>query len=308
MKTLVQNAGVDKGSVEINVSESDSSSSSDSDHKKKFVDNEKIFKKLKNDPTARTNLASIHAARSHKYGYIQFGPKNWYKESLNVSQKFASQVDRRKFRQGLKCNVDFLNQLNMHDLMKELLNGEQELNELPKAVQIKLTDIFECLEKVPMIGILKLINKAKAEKICESLEKIVALAHVSQSMGDYFARDDALDPALSTVCQALRSDIDIEYVLKKSGGTFQSLAASFHHLKSPSDKDVVGSTNTQRSLRSRTSNFSLIRRPLRGYCWYFQKHGRCSKQGCNFLHKCARCGKKTHGDNNCRSRQDRGGE
>ena len=185
-----------------------------------------------------------------------------------------------------------------------MLDGDQELNELPKALQKKLDDIFECLSKVPIIRILKLINSAKAEKICTSLEKIVALAHVSQSMGDYFARDDALDPALNTVCQALRGDIDIEYILRRSEGTFQSLA---HHLKSHSDWDLVGSTHTPRSQRSRASNFSLTRRPLRGYCWYFQKHGRCSKQGCKFFHKCARCGRKTHGEDTCRSRRDVGG-
>ena len=198
-------------------------SNSDSNRKKEILSNEKIFKKLLNNPTARTNLASIHAARSHKYGHVQFGPKKWYKEATNVSKKLSRQEDRRKFRQGLKSNIDFLNQLNLHDLMKGLLDGEQQIDDLPKAVQKKLTNSFECLNKVPIMDILKLIDDDKAKKLFLSIEKIVALAHVSQSMGNYFARDDALDPALSTVCQALREDTDFEFILKKCGGGLSRL-------------------------------------------------------------------------------------
>ena len=200
------------------------------------------------------------------------------------------------------CNL-ILNQLNVHDLMKNLLDGEQNLDDLPKAVKSQLSDIFECLKKIPMLDILKLIDKTKAEKIFSALDKIVALAHVSQSMGNYFARDDALDPALSTVCQALRGDVDIEFILQKSGGTFQSLAAAFQHLKAPNDKDLEGSTNAPWANRFPSSNFTLRHRPLRGCCWFFQSNGRCSRQGCRFSHKCARCGKKSHGEKTCRSRK-----
>ena len=307
LRALVQNAGVDKGSGEIFPSDSDGSSdssSSDSNRNKEILSNEKIFKKLLNNPAARSNLSSIHAARAHKYGLVQFGPKNWYKESVNISKKLTAQEDRRKFRQGLKCDVDFLNHLNLHDLMKSLLDGEQKIDELPKTVKEKLVDRFECLNKVPIIDTLKLINADKAKKLVSSVEKIVALTHVSQSMGSYFARDDALDPALSTVCQALRGNTDFEFILKKRGGTFQSLAAAFYHLKSNEDRDLTGSTppSSQGQYSYPRSRF----RPLSGTCWYFQKHGRCSRRDCKFTHKCARCGKKSHGETTCRSRRGGG--
>ena len=102
-----------------------------------------------------------------------------------------------------------------------------------------------------MIDILELIDREKAEKICSSMDKISALAHFSQSMGNYFARDDSLDPALSIVCQALRGNFDIEYILRKRGGTFQSLASAYHHLKSPSDQDLTGSTQSSKNRGSR---------------------------------------------------------
>ena len=148
---------------------------------------------------------------------MQFGPKTWCKETVNISEKLTSQEDRRKFRQGLKCNIDFLNQLNLHDLTKNFLTGKQDINSLHKSSLARLGDIFECLKNIPLIDILKLIDREKAEKICSAMDKIGALAHFSQSMGNYFARDDSLDPALSIACQALMGNFDIEYILRKRG-------------------------------------------------------------------------------------------
>ena len=76
------------------------------------------------------------------------------------------QEDRRKFRQGLKCDVDFLNQLNMHDLMSILIKGKQRVSSIPKTVTTKLVDIFEGIKDVSLIDILKLIDQEKAQKYC----------------------------------------------------------------------------------------------------------------------------------------------
>ena len=98
---MVQNAGVDRGNVEMISSGSESSTSdnesSDKNRKKGILSDEGLFKKLKSSVTARSNLASIHSARAHKYGHVQFGPKSWYKESSNISNKLTSQEDRKNF-------------------------------------------------------------------------------------------------------------------------------------------------------------------------------------------------------------------
>ena len=76
---MVQNAGVDRGRVEIDLSDSESLSNADDitndNRRKQILSDEALFKKLKNNTTARSNLSSIHAARAHKYGHVQFGPK-----------------------------------------------------------------------------------------------------------------------------------------------------------------------------------------------------------------------------------------
>ena len=108
----------------------------------------------------------------------------------------------------------------MHDLMSILIKGKQSASSsIPKTVIAKLVDIFECIREVPLINALKLIDQEKAQKILLTLDKIVALAHVSQSMGNYFARDDSLEPALSIVCQGLRGNTNFEHVLR-SGELF----------------------------------------------------------------------------------------
>ena len=298
----------------VELSESDSQSHDDdktsSIRNKKLLSDESLFKKLKNNPSARSKLSSIHAARAHKYGHVQFGPKSWYKETVNISEKLTVQEDRRKFRQGLKCNVEFLNQLNMHDLTKIILEGKQKFSSLPKPVQTKVANILECLKDLPLIDILKIIDDEKANKILSLIDKITALAHLSQSMGNYFARDDSLDPALSIVSETLRGNIDFELLLRSRGGTFQTLASAYYHLKSPVDHDLSGNTHTSKTKKYRGGrNFRDPPRQTatsKRNCWYFQKHGRCSKPDCSYSHRCLRCGSKNHGEKKCRT--DKGKE
>ena len=237
LRTLVQNAGVDSGSVQHDESEDENQSSEDKSNesvsKKELISNEALFKKLKSSISARSSLSAIHAARAYKYGHVQFGPKTWYKDSENISEKLTSQEDRKKFRQGLKSDVDFLNQLNLHDLVKYFIGGKQNISTLNKSTRKKLGDIFECLKDVPLIDILKLIDPGKAEKIFTSIDKIVALAHFGQSMADYFAHDDALEPALAVPCEVLRNAPDIGAILNNKCQSFLWLANCFQKLRSP---------------------------------------------------------------------------
>ena len=100
LKTLVQNAGVDRDSGEFDPRESESESLTQEDEltkkrrKKETLSDEALFKKLKNNVAARSKLSSIHAARSHKYGHVQFGPKKQYKESSNISRKMTKRQEK----------------------------------------------------------------------------------------------------------------------------------------------------------------------------------------------------------------------
>ena len=254
---------------------------------------EQVYKKLLKDPMARSQLENLHAARAHKYGFSQFGSKFWYKESKNISRKLKSQADRRKFRIGLKGLIDFINQLNIVDLEKLLEDGESEGFKLLKMPTPVSPEIFcRYLEHVPPMKLIEFVNKNKADNIRKAIEKISSLAHFSQSMADYYARDDALEPSLAVVCEVLRNTEDIGGLLKKRGTTFLSLAQPYEKERSKDDHDV----NQNRNQKTGTSNTSNLP------CWRFNAQG-CKFDNCIYKHACKNCGSPDHGADTCRRRR-----
>ena len=257
---------------------------------------EQVYKKLLKNPLARSQLENIHAARAHKYGYSQFGSKFWYKESKNLARKFKSQTDRRKFRIGLKGLVDFINQLNIIDLEKLLEKGETggfKLLKMPTPVPP--VTFCKYLEKVPPLKLIEFVNPKKAAEIQKIISKISSLAHFSQSMADYFARDDALEPALAVVCEVLRNTEDVGSVLKNRAATFLSLAQPYEKERSSVDHDV-NSVKRQTKFR----NSSMI-------CFRFQR-GTCSSNSCFYYHMCKICGSRSHGADDCSQKRKRSRE
>ena len=254
---------------------------------------EQIYNKLLNDPVARSQLENLHAARAYKYGYAQFGPKFWYKESKNIAKKFKSQEDRRKFRIGLKGLVDFINQLNIMDLEKLFDMGEPEGFKLLKIPTPVSPETFcKYLEHVPPLKLIEFVNQKKAEKIRKAVKKISSLAHFSQSMADYFARDDALEPALAVICEGLRSTEDIGGLMEKKAASFLSWAQPYEKERSREDHDA-----TSLKKISKTANQKLP-------CFNFQR-GKCYFEKCIYKHKCEECNSRNHGAYKCRRKRGR---
>ena len=95
------------------------------------------------------------------------------------------------------------------DFQKLLQSGESEgFKVLKMPGPIKPETMCEILKNVPPLKLIECINKQKAEDIQNSLKKISSLAHFSQSMTDFFAHDDALEPALAVVCDLLRQNVE----------------------------------------------------------------------------------------------------
>ena len=260
---------------------------------------EKVYQKLKKDPLARSRLESLHAARAHKYGHAHFGPKYLYKESANVAKKLKSQAERRKFRAGLKGLVDFVNQLNIMDLEKLLKGGESEgFKVLKMPGPIKPETMCGLLKNVPPLKLIKFINKQKASDTQKLLERISSLAHFSQSMTDFFAHDDALEPVLAVVCEFLRNNAESGEALPKNS-TFLSLAQPYDKQRSEADHDVGGGKRPKRF-----SEFNRSGRRSSACCYAFQV-GRCRSKGCTFKHECEGCGSRSHGELACENKRKR---
>lgn len=267
------------------------------------------YDRLRKKPQDRSRLENIHAARGHRYGIAHLGPKHLYQENPNVAIKLKTQSDRRKFRAGLKGNIDFLNQLNMLDFEECLKAGSSDgLNTLKLQNPGLMSELKNKLNDVPPIEVIKLVNEEKASKILQIFEKISSLAHFSQTMSDYFAQVDSLEPALAVVCQVLRQNENIGALLKDKHTTFLALAQSFQALKSHMDRDFMGNhgRKTCRSTyRRQSSDLEALRRrePSKPYkqrfCHYFQKNSTCRKRNCAFSHICAICKSRRHGEEVC---------
>ena len=266
------------------------------------------YDRLRQNPLDRSPLENVHAARAHRYGMAHFGPKHWYKESPNLAAKLKTQSDRRKFRAGIKGDVDFLNQLNMLDFEECFKSGSSDALEAFKLQDpVLISELKKKLEGIPPIELIKFVNEEKASKLLKIFEKIVSYAHFSQSMTDFFGHDDALQPAFAVVSQVLRQNENIGTVLKDSHTTFLGLAQSFP-TKSYLDRDFESNHKhkTNRSMyRRQSSGREVARRRERtkpyhnGYCRDFQKKSFCPKRHCAFLHECAICRSKRHGKEAC---------
>ena len=78
---------------------------------------------LRENKRARTNLASLHAARSCLYGSRGLGDKKWFADKPGIASRLKTQRQRRQFRLGLLANVAFYNRLNLTYLTSWLAAG-----------------------------------------------------------------------------------------------------------------------------------------------------------------------------------------
>ena len=199
---------------------------------------------------------------------------------------------------GLKGLVDFVNQLNILDLEKLLLSGEPEGFNLLKLPEPVTPETFcQYLKNVPPLQLIKFMNPQKASEIQKAVKKISSHAHFGQSMTDFFARDDALEPAL-VICEVLRGKEDMGEVLEKRGASFLALAQPYEKHRSTMDHDAISKKFTRISQRLKSS------KKRRLVCFSFQR-GRCNFENCLYKHECSRCGSSNHGERKCRRRRRR---
>ena len=140
------------------------------------------------------------------------------------------------------------------DLEKSLQEGATEgFNLFKMPTPVHPENFCKYLENVPPLKLIEFVNSQKAVKIRKLLSKISSLAHFSQSMADYFAHDDALEPALAAVCEVLRNNEDVGAVLEKRAATFLSLAQPYDKLRSEADHDAPKEVESKKSTEQKAT-------------------------------------------------------
>ena len=166
---------------------------------------------------------------------------------------------------------------------------------------MKPSELFLVLRKVPLIKILKLWNAEKTDELLAAIQEIADALHFSLSMTDFFAHDDALEPALAVVCEVLRTDPDIGSQLRLSKASFLSLAQCYQKQRSPKDKDFeITQKQAPRPRRPTKRQRTNQNPPYKfGLCFDFQGENSCDRQPCRYTHECAKCRSSRHGEFSC---------
>ena len=80
------------------------------------------------------------------------------------------------------------------------------------------------------------LDATRCNDICILLERIGDNLDFTQSLAEYFATDDMLEPALMLITETLRKDPNLRKNLH--GGSFASNAMVYRHRASPLDHDT----------------------------------------------------------------------
>ena len=258
-----------------------------------------MFVALKTFPHLRRSLFSLNSARSHIYSASYFGNSKWYSEGVDFGKTALTTHERRKIRFGLKSNVDFLVQLDMHNL-KQILSENQSNVE-------RFTDRLSNESNNPpfasssFLSLMNQVNPKKCQEICTILERVISNIHFGQTMNEYFALDDKIEPAKHVLTEAIKQGPDLGHILR--GGSFASCAQVFRHLSSPYDSDnaqMVGNRPPSPFFRKKsTRNTTFTREYPLGFCFHFQE-ARCKfGDKCTFKHVCSNCKSPNHGCLSC---------
>ena len=178
-------------------------------------DGEFLFHKLRNNPPQRKSLTAINKARAFKYGSRAFGLKKWYKETFDTVEGLRTNDERRKFRFGLKSNIDFLIQL-------DILNLKTCLQDTSFTPQRNNAPHLSSLSDGSFLDTINRLNPSRCTKVCKIIDRISNNLNFTQSLAEYFATDDMLEPALMLISEVLRRGPDLHKNLH--GGTFASNA------------------------------------------------------------------------------------
>ena len=121
------------------------------------------YANLRQNRSARRDLAALHAARSHIYGEREFGYKAWYSDKPGIARRLKTQNQRRQFRLGLVSAFKFFNQLRIGDLRATLTDGDASiLSSLPADAKASVHEFREFLSLTPVIDVLNLFAPTKA--------------------------------------------------------------------------------------------------------------------------------------------------
>ena len=134
-----------------------------------------MLKKLTKYPHLRKSLNSLNIARAYKDGVKSFGKMSWYTENFRIGRGLKSNVERRKFRFGLKSNVDFLLQLDLANLKTCLLDKTQDTHFPQPTSTSSLSD-------GSFLNLMQKMNLTRSQEFCKIFNRLESNLTILQTM------------------------------------------------------------------------------------------------------------------------------
>ena len=99
------------------------------------------------------------------------------------------------------------------------------------------------------------MDYTRFQKFCSILDRMQGSLEFKQSLSEYFATDDMVEPALLVVSAAIRRDINLVKSLR--GGSLAANALIYRHRASPRGHDFSARRYTFREPRTQNSHIVL---------------------------------------------------
>ena len=253
---------------------------------------------LRENKHARNSLSSLHAARSCLYGSRGLGDKKWFTDKPGVASRLKTQAQRRQFRMGLVANVAFYNRLNLTDLTSWLSAGTSlDTAAVRPNTLLSLSQLREIAQRLSPLDLLRWLTPDKAVQLSGAVSDISALADYGQSLCNYLAASEALEPAHAALGSLLRTGANFKAALQNN--PIHLAAQAVAPLCAGVDIDGVLTkpkpSTPLRRVKSRTPTRPNTPLPYQlGLCFDFQK-GECFRATCKYNHYCASCRSGSHG-------------
>ena len=209
--------------------------------------------------------------------------------------------DRRKIRFGLKSIVDFIIQLNLHNLIDLLTKPDPTVQRFTTRLDYAENTHFA---DDSFFGLLKLANPTECRRLHLILKRIISNMHFSLSKSGFLASESVIEAAKIVVTEAVKRGPDLGSFLR--GGSFASCVQVYRNLSSQFDYDsdffffsrIKSPTNSQNN----NPKYNKVTREFpypAGFCYKFQLTNLCSLTGCQYKHICSFCASKNHGAESC---------
>ena len=251
--------------------------------------NKRALSNVLSSLSSRANLKQILQARAELYPEC-LDPKLFARNIDLASKVGKTKQKENSARSSFAAAPLLVAQLDARDLREIMVQGDHSiLKSIKRGTRGTAAQFLKALAKVPVMDVIRLMDKQKANEIASSFLRQADDLDFVQDMLSACAKYDDLNPLLNALLDAFGRRRKTRRF--KEGPHSLDLDRLRHlhtrNITTSSQGSTPGSQNTQR-------------KPL--FCRFYQR-GFCHYDPCKYIHQCSSCLSRSHGAGNCPSKR-----